>query len=152
MKYCFLLFSLLLFSGTFFSQKENKKYDAKLAQKLGADEYGMKMYVMVILKTGERTEYSESFSDSCFRGHMDNINRLVKAHKMIVAGPFGKNDKAFRGIFILDVKTVDEARELIKADPAVCEKILEAEYFHWYGSAALPTYLENVDKISKKSH
>jgi uncharacterized protein YciI len=152
MKYCFLLFSMLLFSGIIFSQKENKKYDAKLAQKLGADEYGMKMYVMVILKTGERTEYSESFSDSCFRGHMDNINRLVKAHKMIVAGPFEKNDKTFRGIFILDVKTVDEARDLLKADPAVSEKILEAEYFHWYGSAALPTYLENVDKISKKSH
>lgn len=152
MKYCFLLFSLFLFSGTFYSQKDNKKYDAKLAQKLGADEYGMKMYVMVILKTGERTEYSESFSDSCFSGHMDNINRLVKAHKMIVAGPFEKNDKSFRGIFILDVKTFDEARELLKADPAVSEKILEAEYFHWYGSAALPTYLENVDKISKKSH
>ena len=152
MKYCFLLFSVLLFSGTIFSQKENKKYDAKLAQKLGADEYGMKMYVMVILKTGERKEYSESFSDSCFRGHMDNINRLVKAHKMIVAGPFEKNDKSFRGIFILDVKTIDEARELLKADPAVSEKILEAEYFHWYGSAALPTYLENVDKITKKSH
>lgn len=152
MKYCFLLFSLFLFSGTFYSQKDNKKYDAKLAQKLGADEYGMKMYVMVILKTGERTEYSESFSDSCFSGHMDNINRLVKAHKMIVAGPFEKNDKTFRGIFILDVKTVDEARDLLKADPAVSEKILEAEYFHWYGSAALPTYIENVDKISKKSH
>lgn len=152
MKYCFLLFSLLLFSGTFFSQKENKKYDSKLAQKLGADEYGMKMYVMVILKTGERTEYSESFSDSCFRGHMDNINRLVKAHKMIVAGPFEKNDKSFRGIFILDVKTVDEARDLLKADPAVSEKILEAEYLHWYGSAALPTYLENVEIISKKSY
>lgn len=152
MKYCFLLFSLFLFSGTFYSQKDNKKYDAKLAQKLGADEYGMKMYVMVILKTGERTEYSESFSDSCFSGHMDNINRLVKAHKMIVAGPFEKNDKSFRGIFILDVKTFDEARDLLKADPAVSEKILEAEYFHWCGSAALPTYLENVDKISKKSH
>ena len=43
------------------------------------------------------------------KGHMDNINRLAAEGKLAVAGPFGKNDKALRGLFILAVPTVDEA-------------------------------------------
>ena len=150
MKFFTLILTFFIFSNFVFSQNESNKYNSKLAQKLEADEYGMKMYVMVILKTGERREFNESFSDSCFRGHMDNINRLMKAHKMVVAGPFEKNEKNYRGIFILDVKTFDEARDLLKEDPTINEKILEAEFFHWYGSAAIPTYIENLDKITKK--
>lgn len=55
---------------------------------------------------------------------------------MIVAGPLGKNDKTYRGIFILDVKTLDEAKVLLQADPAVTEGLLEAEYF--YGTDPQP--------------
>lgn len=45
-------------SGSLFAQKvddkvaDKPKYDADLAKKLGADPYGMKNYVFVILKTG----------------------------------------------------------------------------------------------------
>jgi len=35
-----------------------------------------------------------------FRGHLDNINRLVKEEKLVVAGPMCKNEKNYRGIFI----------------------------------------------------
>ncbi|WP_260392461.1 hypothetical protein [Empedobacter falsenii] len=35
-----------------------------------------------------------------FRGHLDNINRLVKEEKLVVAGPMGKNEKNYCGIFI----------------------------------------------------
>lgn len=133
-----------------FAQTDNPNYDNALAQKLGADENGMKKYVLVILKTGTNTTSDKKIAGELFKGHMDNINRLVEQGKLIVAGPFGKNDKTYRGIFILDVKTIAEARELVATDPAVNEKLLDVELYEWYGGAALPEYLKAQDKITLK--
>ena len=47
-----------------------QKFDKRLAKKLGADEYGMKSYVLVILKTGETTISDKQQRDSIFAGHM----------------------------------------------------------------------------------
>jgi hypothetical protein len=56
----------------------------------------------------------------------------------------------YRGIFILNVNNISEARQLLDADPTVKEHIFEVEYFNWYGSAALSEYLPAADKIWKK--
>ena len=111
----------------------------------------MKLYVLVILKTGTNTSASKQQTDSLFRGHMDNINRLAAENKLVVAGPLKKNEKNYRGIFILDARSLAEAKELLKTDPAVAQKLLDAELFEWYGSAALPVYLKQHEKIEKKS-
>lgn len=128
---------------------DNPKYDAELASKLGADDYGMKSYVLVILKTGTNDTTDKAFINTCFKGHLENISRLVEEGKMIVAGPLGKNDKTYRGIFILNTPTIEEAEQLLQTDPAVKEKLLAAELYEWYGSAALPEYLGASDKIWK---
>ena len=47
-----------------------QKFDKRLTKKLGADEYGMKSYVLVILKTGETTISDKQQRDSIFAGHM----------------------------------------------------------------------------------
>ena len=48
-----LTFLAILLSVTLsLGQKTNPNYDSTLAAKLGADDYGMKKYVFVILKTG----------------------------------------------------------------------------------------------------
>ena len=47
-KYRFII-SLICFG--IFIIGYSQKFDARLAKKLGADEYGMKSYVLVILKT-----------------------------------------------------------------------------------------------------
>lgn len=132
-----------------FGQKTNPNYDSALSKKFGGDEYGMKKYVLVILKTGTKTTEDKKLRDSLFAGHMENIVRLVKINKLIVAGPLGKNDKNYRGIFILDVKTIAEAEALVQTDPAVKGELLAADFFEWYGSAALPAYLEASEKINK---
>ncbi len=132
------------------AQQQNPNYDASLAARLGSDDYGMKQYVFVILKTGSAVSADSAFRDSCFRGHMKNIHLLVEKGKLIVAGPFGKNENKFRGIFILNVKTFAEAQDLLKDDTAIRENFLEPEYYNWYGSAALPEYLEAADKIWKE--
>lgn len=131
------------------AQKQNPGFDKALADSLGADEYGMKMYVLVILKTGPNKAADKATTDSLFGGHMQNINRLADIGKLVIAGPLGKNDRNYRGIFILNVKTIDEATVLLETDPAVKEKLLEAELFPWYGSAALPLYLPYRDQVKK---
>jgi uncharacterized protein YciI len=136
-------------AGAANAQVANPKYDARLAASLGGDDYGMKPYVLVILKTGPNKIEDQAKVTRLFQGHMHNIGRLADAGKLIVAGPLRKNEKAYRGIFILNVKTLDEARQLLETDPAVKEKLLEAELFEWYGSAALPLYLEGHQKIEK---
>jgi hypothetical protein len=127
----------------------NPDYDASLAQKLGADDYGMKSYVLVILKTGNNKTTDKTFINTSFRGHLENINRLVEQGKLIVAGPLGKNDSNYRGIFILNAANIEEAEKLLQTDPAIKEGLLAADLYNWYGSAALPEYLEFSDKIWK---
>lgn len=147
-----ILFTLLLLTTTItaMTQTKNPNYDAELAKTLGGDDYGMKKYILVMLKTGTNTATDKATTDSLFRGHLDNIHRLVELNKLIVAGPLGKNDKTYRGIFILNVTEFEEANQLLETDPAIKEKLLEAELYHWYGSAALPEYLKASDKIWKE--
>lgn len=146
------LIFLILTNADLLAQNESTKYDKNLADSLGADEYGMKMYVLVILKAGTNTIDNKQYIDSVFKGHMANIGRLAKEGKLIVAGPFKKNDKSYRGIFILNVKSKDEAKLLLETDPAVHSQVLDAELYEWYGSAALAKYLPFHQLIEKKSH
>jgi uncharacterized protein YciI len=145
------LIIILLFLGFdhIKAQQTNPDYDSTLAKELGADDYGMKSYVFCMLKTGSYTTDDKAFIDSCFSGHLQNIKRLVKEGKLIVAGPLGKNEKTYRGIFIFNVTTIEEAEELIQTDPAIKSNLLAADLYKWYGSAALPVYIETSDKIWK---
>ena len=144
-----LLLLLLATTGFCFSQT-NPEYNEPLAKALGADDYGMKAYVFCLLKTGSNTTASLEERQKLFEGHMANINRLAEEKKLVVAGPFMKNESGFRGLFILDVKDQTEAAELMAADPAIHSGVLAVEYYPWYGSAALPVYLESADKIWQK--
>jgi uncharacterized protein YciI len=129
---------------------EELDFDPLLAEKLGADDYGMKGYMLVILKTGTNTNATKAFTDSCFRGHMENISRLVDDSTLVLAGPLGKNDRSYRGIFILNTRSPEEAESILKSDPAINGNLLGYELYPWYGSAALPIYIESAKKIVKK--
>jgi uncharacterized protein YciI len=150
MKIILVFASLLILNISVNAQTENPKYDKKLADSLGGDDYGMKPYVLVLLKTGSNKTSDKVIIDSLFKGHMANINRLVDAGLLTVAGPLQKNEKSYRGIFILNVKTLEEANKLLVTDPAVKEKLLDPELYVWYGSAALPLYLKSHELVEKK--
>lgn len=138
---------ILVFTNTVIAQNHNPNYNEALAQELGADTYGMKIYVLAILKTGSNQDADPETVQQSFAGHMQNINRLVEEGKLIVAGPMMANENQYRGIFILNVPTLDEAENLLQTDPAIQENLLDAELFQWYGSAALSKYLETADQI-----
>ena len=142
---------LFFFSGNLlYAQADNPKYDKALADSLGGDDYGMKRYLLVILRTGSYAPGDKKVTDSLFKGHMQNINRMAQMGKLVVAGPLQKNEKSYRGIFILDVRTMEEAKALIDLDPVIQSKLMDADMFTWYGSAALPKYLPYHDSIEKK--
>jgi uncharacterized protein YciI len=152
MKNVKLLFFALLYNACILAQTPDPKYDKSLADSLGADEYGMKSYIFVILKSGPNQPTDKQLLDSLFRGHMDNISRMAKMNKLVVAGPMEKNDRNYRGIFIMNVNSIDEAKELLEADPTIKNHVFETEFYGWYGSAALPLYLKAHDRISKSEH
>lgn len=54
-------------------ENSNPNFDPELAQKLGADDYGMKSYFLVILKTGPAKDLDEKTIGESFRTHLDNI-------------------------------------------------------------------------------
>lgn len=148
------LFHILLIAicvNTATAQETETAYDEKLAKELGADERGMKTYIFCILKTGSNTTATKEEKTKYFEGHMANINRLADEGKLIVAGPFMKNDRNYRGIFIFNCTTVEEAQKLVETDPAVKAKIFEVELTPWYCSAALMTVPSTHKKITKET-
>jgi uncharacterized protein YciI len=130
--------------------QEKSKYDAQLAAKYGGNDNGMKGYIFVILRTGPNKTTDKDSLNAYFAGHMANIQKLAAEGKMIVAGPFGKNENQFRGLFILNTTSNEEARKMLDGDPAVKDGIFTADLYTWWGSAALPAYMEVHEKITKK--
>jgi uncharacterized protein YciI len=157
-KYVFALWSVFLLAFTLncFGQetatkeRTNKIFDAKLAKKLGADDYGMKSYVFVILKTGKANITDKEKRDELFKGHFSNMGRLAKEGKLVLAGPLMDEKGIKRGLFILNVKTLEEAQKLIATDPTIRAGIFEVEMTKYYGSAALMQINEIHSKVQKK--
>lgn len=152
MKTLLLTFFTAIFS---FANAQNSAFDQKLADSLGADQHGMKTYLLVILKTGPKDkEISDKKQrDELFKGHFSNMSEMAKAGKLRLAGPFAtKNELGYRGIFLLDVKDEEEAKALLQNDPTIKNGIFEVEILPWFGSAAIPMHLKYHEKISIKSH
>jgi uncharacterized protein len=144
-----LLFLLLTHPALAEEAAPTATYDAALAQRLGADERGMKLYMMVILTTGPKTDLSDAERNELFAGHMANIGRLADAGKLVVAGPMSKNERGYRGIFVLNVDTEEAAKELLQSDPAVAAGVFAFEAYGWYATAALQETLAIHRRIEK---
>ena len=126
------------------------EFDAELAQRLGADERGMRTYVLCILKTGPNdAEIKGDQRKEIFAGHFANINALAAEGKLSLAGPFGKNERSYRGLYVFNVATVEEAEKLVVLDPAVKAGVFVAELTPWYGSAAVMLVNDTHKKIEK---
>ena len=145
-----LLALAFLCLGTVMMTAEERVFDPELAKRLGADERGMKLYVLCILKTGPKdAETKGDERKEIFAGHFANIGRLADEGKLAVAGPFGKNDKSYRGLYIFSVATIEEAEKLVALDPAVKAGVFVPELTLWYGSAAMMVINDTHKRIEK---
>jgi len=111
-------------------------FDSLRAAKLGADQYGMKKYVMAFLYRGPNRDLDSAKAMELQMAHLENIGRMAEEGKLALAGPF-LDTGDLRGIYIFNVETVEEAKVLTNTDPAIQEGSLEMELKPWYGSAAL---------------
>jgi uncharacterized protein YciI len=139
---------LALAAGTCQGQPANPgpppAYDPALAQATGADERGMRSYVLVVLKTGPNRIPVGPERDEMFKGHFANIKRLEGEGKLVLAGPFEGGDDGWRGLFVFAVADIEEAKRLVATDPVVAKGEMVAEFHKYYGTAAL-TLLRDLD-------
>jgi uncharacterized protein YciI len=131
------------------AQQPDAGYDEALAKRLGADDYGMRGYVLVVLKTGPNKLPPGLERDEMFRGHFANMKRLSDEGKLVLAGPFDGVD-GWRGLFVFAVKDIEEAKQLAATDPVLIKGEMIAEYHRYYGSAALMLVREQHEKLAKK--
>ena len=145
--YVFLL--TVLCCSAFVHAQTKPAFDAALAKKLGADDYGMRQYVMAFLKSGPTKITDKAEMTKLQMAHLQNIERLAKEGKLALAGPF-TDDKEIEGIFIFNVKTVEEAKALTETDPGIKAGVFVMELHPFYCSAALVEVIAIHYKIQKK--
>jgi uncharacterized protein YciI len=129
--------------------KSDSSYNAIMAANLGADERGMKPYVMAFLKRGPNRNQDSLTVAEIQKGHLANINRMAESGKLVLAGPF-MDDGDIRGIYLFNVGTIEEAQELTATDPAIQSGRLIMELHPWYGSAAMPLITPLHRQMEKK--
>ncbi len=122
----FLIFASFILSNIARSQDEFEMKD-------GDATYIMKKYYLCLLKTGPNRTQDSTTSAEIQKGHMENISKLSKEGKLMIAGPFGGKGE-LRGIFILNVKSKEEAELLCAEDPAVKSGRLTAEVLEWWSA------------------
>jgi uncharacterized protein YciI len=64
------------------------------------------------------------------KDHMAHIGQMAKDGKLLLAGPFTDNTD-LRGMFVFQTASIEEARALSEADPAVKAGRLRIELHPW---------------------
>ena len=123
------LIAITIFNQVLFCQKDStgKKVEEKIKQ-----------FWLVMIKTGpkdkEITDTAER--NKIFAGHFSNMERLHTEGILKAAGPFGKNDFTWRGLFILDCETRENAENYVKTDPAIAAGVFIVDIVPWYSQAS----------------
>jgi len=131
------------------SSSNKVEFDSLAAKNYGADEYGMKKYVIAFLKKGPNRDLDSAKANKLQMAHMKNIERMAVEGKLALAGPF-LGGGVLRGIYIFNVESIEEAQKLTNSDPAIQAGSLVMELKEWYGTAALMAVNDIHETISKR--
>ena len=121
MKYFLLLF---LFSTSFL---------------IGQDDMAnmRKYYLVELLRIPDRPALDSLTIANIQAAHLNNIDSLHRAGKLVLAGPFG-DDKG-GGIFILKAVSLEEATEMCESDPAIKNGRLNYRVRPWWSDKTMFT-------------
>ena len=131
MKIILLIITLIVManSSAFSQQDDSLKSDEP--------EWEMKTYYFVFLNAvTDRPKLDSAKAMEIQTGHLANIDKMFKEGKCKLAGPFLEEGET-RGILIMDVASIEEARELLNNDPAIANNRLIPVIKKWYGPANL---------------
>lgn len=130
-----LCLCITVLSVLYFTPSHAQNGDSlKTAKPKSRPEDKIEQYFFVMLKTGPKQDFDSAAKAELFKGHMANINRLYYDGIIKVAGPFGKNDLKWRGIFVFDCKTKEEAEKYAQSDPAIAAGLFSVDIVPWYSS------------------
>jgi len=88
--------------------------------------------LVVLRRPAQPASYDEETTDRIQREHRAYLARLRDSGHVVVNGPVvDQPDDSLRGLVILRTGSLDQARQLMDADPAVRAGRLEAEIMHW---------------------
>ncbi len=92
-----------------------------------------KFQLVLLLRPADRKELPKPEAEAIQQQHLAHLTKMAESGKMVIAGPFGdQHDQALRGACLYRVGSVEEARALAEADPAVKAGRLKVEVVTWY--------------------
>lgn len=126
----------------------NPRYDSELAKKTGANEMGMRSFILVLLKSSGKPVPAGKERDEMFAGHFANMKKNAAEGKLVLAGPLDGVD-GMRGLFVFAVENIDDAKKLTETDPVISKGEMVAHYHKFYGNAGIMLLNEMYEKITK---
>lgn len=125
--------AVLIFTFTMAAAQDKKdKSSKKLArtEKKSIADGEMKTYYMVFLNKGPKRDQDSTTAMQIQKEHLAHLTKMAEEGKMVIAGPF-LDEGDTRGICIYSVESLEEARKLAEADPAVKSGRLVVEVRPW---------------------
>ncbi len=151
LRFSVLFLAATLPTGSVVAQDSRGGAPAKQPAKAAPqDPHGMRAWQLAMLRRGPNYATLQGEArQKAMHGHFTNMERLAKAGKLRLAGPFvvGKDapKDAYAGLFLFDVKTKKEAEELCATDPSIAAGVFEIEVLTWYGPSDI-TYRGDTAK------
>ena len=98
--------------------------------------------LVLLRRPASAPDYPEAELDRIQREHLEHHARLRDSGQVVTNGPVdGQPDPALRGLAFYRTGSIEEARQLAEADPAVVAGRLVVEIMTWYcpaGTMSLP--------------
>jgi len=108
-----------------------------LALPVCAQDVPMRFYVMAILEKGPNwTKEVTPEAKELLKGHMENIQKMAKDGRLILAGPLADAGDA-AGIFVFDTAKVEDARKWCDDDPAIKAGRFQVKLWRWYSAKGI---------------
>jgi len=91
----------------------------------------LRVFVFSYLLLDEPEQLSKDELSTLVKGHRSNIEQLSEAGTLLIAGPLfepviGEN---YSGLFVFDVRTIEDGLRLFNTDPAVQAKVFKPEMY-----------------------
>ena len=99
-------------------------------------------YQLVLLKRpAAAPDYPPERLQEIQRAHLAHMGALGEAGHLVIAGPFSdQEDETLRGLALYQVGSIEEARRMAEADPAVQAGRLEVEVLTWHVEKGYMTF------------
>lgn len=136
-----ITFVIIFLAGFIFNADAQVKSAARPTRdKEKIEEGEMKTYIMVFLKEGPNRKQSKEEAEKIQKDHLDHLTSMYQEGMLLMAGPF-QDENSIKGILILSLDRIEEAKARVEQDPAIKAGRLLAEYHLWYtksGTVTLP--------------